>query len=61
MEIQSLRDDQMAKEMQIADLENQYKNVISDLLEKMSKMQNNFEETALTTSKTEAKQEFSDK
>ena len=60
MEIQSLRDDQIAKEMQIADLENQYKNAISDMLEKMSKMQKNFENTATTASKTEAKQEIMD-
>ena len=60
MEIQSLRDDQIAKEMQIADLENQYKNTISDLLEKMSKMQKNFDNTATLASRTEAKQEIMD-
>ena len=60
MEIQSLRDDQIAKEMQIAELEDQYKNAISDLLEKMSKMQKNFDNTATKASKTEAKQEVMD-
>lgn len=59
-EIQSLRTDQRIKEMQIADLENQYKNVISDLLEKMSKIQKNYENTATLASRTEAKQEIMD-